>query len=65
MKEIIRRGPGKRFFEPGNQEWAPSNDFELCLQRNIFDFILKVENDGSINYLQKVKVTEKTNTITR
>jgi len=58
MKEIIRRGPGKRFFEPGHQEWAPSNDFELCLQRNIFGFILKVENDGSINYLQKVKVTE-------
>jgi 2-phosphosulfolactate phosphatase len=58
MEEIIRQGSGKRFFEPDNQEWAPSTDFDLCLQRDIFDFILKVENDGSINYLQKVKVTE-------
>jgi len=58
MKKIIRMGSGKRFFEPDNQEWAPSNDFELCLQRNIFDFVLKVENDGSNKYLQKVRVTE-------
>jgi len=65
MKKIIRRGSGKRFFEPGNQEWAPGNDFELCLQKDIFDFILKVKNDGSINYLQKVRVAERTNTITQ
>lgn len=65
MKKIIRKGSGKRFFEPANQEWAPSSDFDLCLQRNIFDFVLKIENDGSSNYLQKIKVTVKTNTITR
>lgn len=64
MKEIIRQGSGKRFFEPENQEWAPSSDFELCLQRNIFDFLLKVKNNGTNNYLQKVQIAEKTNTIT-
>lgn len=56
MKKIIREGSGSRFFEPANQEWAPSSDFDLCLERNVFDFVLKVENDGMNNYLQKINI---------
>jgi 2-phosphosulfolactate phosphatase len=63
MTRIIRKGSGARFFDPAKQEWSPSSDFDLCLQRNIFDFVLRVENDGQNNYLQKIKVTEKTNAI--
>lgn len=64
MKKIIRKGSGERFFDPAKQEWSPGSDFDLCLQKNIFDFVLKVENDGINNYLQKVKVAEKANVIT-
>jgi 2-phosphosulfolactate phosphatase len=63
MKRIIRKGSGARFFAPAKQEWSPSSDFDLCLQRNVFDFVLRVENDGLNNYLQKIKVTEKTKAI--
>jgi len=64
MKRIIRKGSGERFFDPAKQEWSPSRDFDLCLQKNIFDFVLKVENDGVNNYLQKVNVIENANVIT-
>jgi len=64
MKRIMRKGSGERFFDPARQEWAPSGDFDLCLQKDIFDFVLKVENDGFNNYLQKVTVAEKVNVIT-
>jgi len=30
MKEIIRAGSGKRFFEPDKQAYSPSSDFDLC-----------------------------------
>mgnify|MGYP006298732007 CR=1 FL=1 len=63
MKRIIRKGSGERFFDPAKQEWAPSTDFDLCLQRNIFDFVLKVKNDGRYNYLQKIKVPQKVSSI--
>jgi 2-phosphosulfolactate phosphatase len=56
MKEIIRKGSGRRFFEAEKQEWAPREDFELCLDLNRFDFVLKVEKQGSYNYLQKIPV---------
>jgi 2-phosphosulfolactate phosphatase len=56
MKEIIRKGSGRRFFEAEKQEWAPREDFELCLDLNRFDFVLKVEKQGSYNYLKKIPV---------
>ena len=45
MVEIIRQGSGARFFDPEKQSWAPQADFELCLDLNRFDFILKVEKE--------------------
>lgn len=54
MVEIIRKGSGARFFEPEKQSWSPQADFELCLDINRFDFVLKVENDGKMNYLKRI-----------
>lgn len=45
MKEIIRKGDGARFFDPEKQSWSPQPDFELCLDLNRFDFVLKVERE--------------------
>ncbi|MCF7919529.1 MAG: 2-phosphosulfolactate phosphatase [Candidatus Cloacimonetes bacterium] len=48
---------GKRFFNPENQQSMPIADFFLCLQRNIFDFILKAEQDKTgIVKLQKIDI---------
>jgi 2-phosphosulfolactate phosphatase len=54
--ETIRKGSGARFFEPGSQTWAPASDFDLCLQRNIFDFVLKAERENGNFVLKKIDV---------
>lgn len=42
MKTVIRNTSGARFFDPAKQHFAPSEDFYMCLQTGIFDFVLKV-----------------------
>ncbi len=54
MVEIIRNGSGARFFDESKQDWAPREDFDLCLNLNRFDFVLKVEQDSSGRYLRKL-----------
>ena len=56
MQEVIRHGTGARFFEPESQAWAPSSDYDLCLQRNIFDFVLKAEKGNGNFVLKKINV---------
>lgn len=56
MVETIRRGSGARFFDPEKQGWSPQADFELCLKLNHFNFVLKVENGGDLNYLRKIEL---------
>ncbi len=56
MVQQMRTGSGARFFDPEKQEWAPQKDFELCLNLNRFNFVLKVENEGELNYLRKIKI---------
>lgn len=56
MVETIRRGSGARFFDPEKQGWSPQADFELCLKLNHFNFVLKVENGGELNYLRKIEI---------
>ena len=56
MVEIIQNGSGARFFDPAKQSWSPQADFELCLDLNRFNFVLKVEKDGGVNYLKPIPV---------
>jgi 2-phosphosulfolactate phosphatase len=56
MVEIIRQGSGARFFDPEKQSWSPQADFELCLDLNRFNFVLKVEDDCGVNYLKQIRV---------
>jgi len=56
MVEIIRKGSGARFFDEDKQSWSPQIDFELCLSLNRFDFVLKVEKEGNLNYLRKIEI---------
>jgi 2-phosphosulfolactate phosphatase len=59
MKEIIRTGSGRRFFEPEKQSWSPEADFHLCLQPDIFNFILKAEHHPNYTVLKKIMIPEK------
>jgi len=52
----IRSGDGARFFAPEKQEWAPAADFDLCLSLNRFNFVLKVEQENGLNYLNRIDV---------
>ena len=54
MAQQIRKDSGARFFDPKNQDWSPQSDFDLCLQLNSFNFVLKVEKKDSLIYLQKI-----------
>ncbi len=56
MVDIIRAGSGARFFDPEKQSWSPKADFELCLDLNRFNFVLKVEVENSFNSLIKIDI---------
>jgi 2-phosphosulfolactate phosphatase len=56
MKERIRQGSGARFFVEASREWAPEEDFGLCLDRDRFNFVLKVAYEGDIRYLSRIDI---------
>ena len=55
MKQQLRIGDGARLLDPLNQEWSPASDFDLCLDVDRFDFVLKVEKRGEYNILKKIE----------
>ncbi len=56
MKRIIRGTSGKRFFEDDKQVFAPSSDFELCLDPDRFDFIIRAERKDNMAIMNKFAV---------
>lgn len=56
MIKIMRAGSGARFFDLKKQSWSPQKDFELCLDLNRFDFVLKVEREDDLNYLRRINI---------
>ena len=57
MVEILRTGDGARLLNPENQEHSPASDFDLCLERDKFNFVLRVQKDHSgLNYLEKIDI---------
>jgi len=50
MTVHIRQTSGARFFLSEKQHFAPSEDFDLCMNINRFDFVLKryIENDRMV-----------------
>lgn len=56
MVKTIRSGDGARFFDPEKQSWSPQEDFNLCLDLNRFNFVLKVEKEGEFNFLKRINI---------
>lgn len=52
-KDLIRKTSAQRLFDPANQEFSPSSDFDLCMDLGRFDFILKVQENGEGMFLKK------------
>ena len=43
--QALAQGGGRHFFDPAQQEVYPEKDFWMCIDRNRFDFVLRVEKD--------------------
>jgi 2-phosphosulfolactate phosphatase len=54
MVEKLKVGSGKRFFLAANQERSPFTDFELCLDLDAVDFVLKAvpREDGLVELVK-------------
>lgn len=56
MKKIIRASSGKRFFEPEKQTYSPTSDFELCMDLNRFNFIVRASSEGDMMALKRIDI---------
>ena len=43
--EALRTGGGSHFFDPEMQDVFPEKDFWMCIDRNRFDFVIRIERD--------------------
>jgi 2-phosphosulfolactate phosphatase len=55
MKSLLRTGDGARLLDPANHEWSPATDFDLCLDLDRFDFVLRLVNDKGYKCLECLK----------
>ncbi|MBN2349030.1 MAG: 2-phosphosulfolactate phosphatase [Bacteroidales bacterium] len=55
MVNIIMNTSGKRFFDPEKSSYCPPEDFDLCLNLNRFNFVLKANTtDEGLFELRKI-----------
>ena len=43
--QTLRAGGGRRFFDPELREVFPEEDFWMCIDRNRFGFVIRIEKD--------------------
>jgi 2-phosphosulfolactate phosphatase len=57
MVDLLRTGDGSRLLDPKNHDHSPATDFELCLRKDIFNFVLKVKKDeNGMEFLERIDV---------
>ena len=52
MKSVLRTGDGARLLDPANHEWSPATDFDLCLDLDRFDFVLRLAEEKGTKCLE-------------
>ena len=52
----LQTGGGSHFFDPALQDIYPEKDFHLCIRRDIFDFVIRVERDADGFIAKRKKV---------
>lgn len=55
MVEALRKGDGARLLDPSNHEFSPARDFDLCLNLNRFNFVLRVNREESPFFLERIE----------
>ena len=55
----LARGGGRHFFDPAQQEVYPEKDFWMCIDRNRFDFVLKIDGDRNGLVSKMIRLGEK------
>ncbi len=53
--KALRTGGGRHFFDPALQEVFPEKDFWMCIDRDRFDFVLRIEKD-KLGFISKKTV---------
>ena len=53
--KALRTGGGRHFFDPDLQDVYPEEDFRMCIDRDRFDFVIRVEKDADGMVARKVK----------
>ena len=43
--QALRTGGGKHFFDPALREVYPEKDFGMCVDRDRFGFVIRIEKD--------------------
>jgi len=57
MVEILQTGDGARLLNPKNHLHSPASDFQLCLDLNRFDFVLKAKQTKEFGLvLEKIQL---------
>ena len=54
--ENLRTGGGRHFFDPALRDVFPEQDFWMCIDRDRFDFVLRVERDKDGLVSRKIMV---------
>lgn len=52
----LRNTDGKKFFDPERQQVFPEQDFWMCIERDRFDFVVRIEQDADGFISRKIPV---------
>ena len=52
--KILHLVEGAKFFDPAQNDVFPEKDFELCTQTDCFDFVLRLNKDSELPYMEKI-----------
>lgn len=53
--KALRTGGAAHFFDPDNQDVFPEKDFWMCIDRDRFDFVIRVEKDADGLIARKIE----------
>ena len=53
--KALAQGGGSHFFDPARQEIYPEKDFWMCIDRDRFDFVLKIEKEQDSLISKKIR----------
>ena len=53
----LQTGGGRHFFDPALRDVFPEEDFRMCIDRDIFDFVLRIERDENGLISRRIRIS--------